>query len=334
MRYKVCIIGGSGFIGSNLTRFFLNSDYNVRIADINQPSNLSPKVEFIPCDVRNFNDVKRAVKNCDVVIHTAIIQIPTINQHKKLGYEVNFIGTQNVCKAVNESPEVKGMILSGSWHVIGERELKGNIDEGFGFRPDKVESRARLYAFSKVAQEVIVRYYDEMSDKIYGVIRMGTVLGEGMPKKTAANIFIEKGLNGEAITPFKHSMHRPMLYVDVRDICRAFEAFTRKIIHNEFEKASKSLDHVFNVYYPKPITILELAEIVKDAIIKLSNGKIVPKIEIVDTGQESFFTREDKYKISININKALKYLELEKLKHPKETINEIIKNKLAQNFKP
>lgn len=59
----------------------------------------------------------------------------------------------------------------------------------------------------------LVRLYDEMSDKIFGVIRMGTVLGEGMPKKSAANIFIDRGLKGETITPYRHSMHRPMLYV-------------------------------------------------------------------------------------------------------------------------
>ena len=35
--------------------------------------------------------------------------------------------------------------------------------------------RARLYALSKMAQEAIVRFYDEMSNKIFGIIRMGTV---------------------------------------------------------------------------------------------------------------------------------------------------------------
>jgi len=39
---------------------------------------------------------------------------------------------------------------------------------------------------------------------------------------------------------------------------------------------------VLNFVYPEPITILELAEIVRDIIIKLTNGRRVPKIEIVD----------------------------------------------------
>jgi len=79
-------------------------------------------------------------------------------------------------------------------HTIGERELRGVIDEEFGFRPDKVEDRARLYALSKIAQESVVRFYDEVSEKIFGIVRMGTVLGMLMPEKTAANLFIENGL--------------------------------------------------------------------------------------------------------------------------------------------
>lgn len=60
-----------------------------------------------------------------------------------------------------------------------------------------------------------------MSDKIYGIIRMGTVLGVGMPERPATNIFITRGLRGEPITPYKHSMYRPMLYVDIEDVCKA-----------------------------------------------------------------------------------------------------------------
>jgi len=139
------------------------------------------------------------------------------------------------------------MILASSWHTVGERELKGMINEEFGFRPDKVEDRARLYVLSKIAQESIVRSYDEVSDKIYGIIRMGTVLAEGMPEKTAANIFMERGLKGEAITPYRYSMHRLMLYVNIGDICQAFEIYAKKILSNEIVKSDNSLAHIVNV---------------------------------------------------------------------------------------
>jgi len=325
---KIAIVGGAGFIGRSLARHFAE-EFQVKVLDITSPpGDLDGLATNVLCDIRNHREIANGLDDVDLVIHTAIVQIPLINENKSLGYEVNVIGTQNVCKAVEENPNVKGMILAGSWHTVGERELKGIIDEEFGFRPDKVEDRARLYALSKIAQESIVRLYDEMSDKIYGIIRMGTVLGEGMPEKTAANIFTKRGLEGEAITPYKHSMHRPMLYVNIRDIRRAFEAYAKKILENRIEKSGNSLAHIVNVYYPEPITILELAEIVRESIIECTEGKAMPKIEILDKGIPSVFNEEDKYRISVNIQRARLFLGLKKLKSPRESIREIIRLQL------
>lgn len=230
------VVGGSGFIGGSLANY-LGRNFKIKILDVIPPRfQLGDNVSFYRCDIRRYDEVERAFKGVNLVIHAAIIQIPRINEAKRLGYEVNVIGTQNVCRAVDSLPNIKGLILTGSWHTIGERELSGVIDETFGFRPDKVEDRARLYALSKIAQESIVRFYDEMSDKVCGIIRMGTVLGEGMPEKTAANIFIERGLRGESITPYKHSMYRPMLYVDINDICKAFEIYAKKFLNQDVKK--------------------------------------------------------------------------------------------------
>ena len=243
---------------------------------------------------------------------------------------MNFLGIQNVCKAVDETPAIKGMIFSGTWHVFGERGLNGTIDETFGFRPDKVEERARLYALSKIAQEVTVRYFDEMSTKIYGLIRMATVLGEGMPEKTAANIFISKGLKGEPITPFKHSMHRPMLYVDINDICRAYDAYATKILNGEIRKEENSLAHVVNLCWPKPITIVELAYMVRDVITKLTVGKIKPRVEILDSGQPVLFEEADKEKLKVDISKVHRLLGIKRLKPPQESIEGITRNALTK----
>ena len=324
-KYVIGILGGSGFVGFSLAKHF-SSTFNVKILDVRAPKDKSFAFEF--CDVRNYEQVKETLADVDLVIHTVIIQIPLINENKRLAYEVNFVGTHNVCKAVDELTNVKGMILTSSWHTIGERGLEGVIDEEFGYRPDKVEDRARLYVLSKIAQETMVRYYDEMSNKIYGIIRMGTVLGEGMPEKTAANIFIENGLKGKPLTPFKHSMYRPMFYVDVNDVCYAFEAYARKIFEGKVKKGN-SLDHVINVYYPEPITILELAEIVRNSIAKLTNGNVVPRIEIVDQGLKSSFQENDKLKFRADISKSFKILGTDKLTHPRETIEKIIRSRLT-----
>jgi nucleoside-diphosphate-sugar epimerase len=327
--WKIGIVGGSGYVGSALAKH-LSSSFSVKIVDVIEPKHLGGNnIVFERCDVRQQKDVENALRDVDLVIHTAIVQIPKINEQKRLAYEVNILGTQNVCEVAHKISKIKGLILASSWHTIGEREIEGIINEEFGFRPDKVEDRARLYALSKIAQEVVVRYYDEMSDKIYGIVRMGTVLGEGMPEKTAANLFIESGLKGKPITPFKHSMFRPMLYVDILDACKAYENFSIKILRDEIRKQSNSLTHIVNVYYPEPVTILELAEIVKDSIIRHSHGMIQPKVEIVDTGQPNLFDIGGKKKVRVDISKAMIFLGLDKLKSPRESIDEIVSSRIG-----
>jgi UDP-glucose 4-epimerase len=333
-RSVIGITGGAGYIGSSLARYFAGF-FEVKILDVKAPrERFEAHIKFQKCDVRNCRDVKKALEDVDVVIHTSIVQIPIINEKKKLSYEVNLLGTQNVCRAVDENRRTNGLILAGSWHTIGERGLEGFIDEEFGFRPDKVEERARLYALSKIAQESIVRFYDEMSDKVFGIIRMGTVLGDGMPKTTAANIFIDNGLAGKPLTPYRHSMFRPMLYVDINDICRAYRSFARKILNRRIRKKSNSLANIYNVFYPRPFTILELAESIKGTIAEFSGGKVCPNIQIIDSGQPNLFHEDDKELIVVDVKKALNQLSLRYLTNPKKSLAKIIELRMKRTTHP
>jgi len=329
--YEIAIFGGSGFIGSSLVKY-LSDSFKVKVLDRNPVSDhIGRSVNFEFCDIRNYDDVKKGVRDVEVVINTAIVQIPLINEMKRLGYEVNVLGTQNLCEAVERVESVKGMLLAGSWHVFGERGFRGVVDEAFGFRPDKIEDRARVYTLSKIAQETVVRLFDEMSKKIYGAIRMGTVLGEAMAEETAANIFISQGLRGEPITPFRHSMHRPMLYVDVNDVCRAFEAYAKKILNNEVSKEAGSLAHVVNLVWPRPITVIELANIVRDSIMNCSLGRISPEIKIIDTGQPAVYEPDDKETIRVDIGKAKDFLGMQELSSPEKAIERIVKGRIYKS---
>lgn len=242
VEHKIGIVGGSGFVGSAIARYLVKA-FKVKIIDIERSSFKSVQAsefEFEKCDIREYYEIEKSLMDVDLVIHTAIIQLPLINEAKRLGYEANVMGTQNLCKVVDENPQIKGLILTSSWHVFGESGLSGTITEEFGFRPDKVQERARLYALCKIAQETIVRIYDELSEKIFGVVRIGTVLGEEMPRKTAANLFISHGLSGEAITPYKDSMHRPMLYIDVGDVQKGFASYAKKMLNDRVKKEGNS----------------------------------------------------------------------------------------------
>lgn len=330
MKYDVAIIGGSGFVGSSVARYISDSS-KLKILDLNPiPESIKDRVTYQRCDIRNYQEVISKLRNVELVVHTAIVQIPQINEEKRTGYEVNIRGTENICKAVERSPLTKGLLLSGSWHVFGEKGFRGVISEEFGFQPDKVEDRARLYVLSKIAQEVIVKYFGEISEKTYGIIRSATVLGENMPEGTAANIFISRGLKGLTITPYEHSMWRPMLYIDINDLCKAFYLFAKKILDNEMSNGGQNLNHVVNVTWPEPITILELANIVREQIIDVSGGKIKPSVETKNLGEPNKYSPEDKKSMPIDISKMRKFLGIEELTSPKQAIRRIIEARIAK----
>lgn len=325
--YDVAIVG-AGFVGSELARR-LCVDYDVVALDIKpEPSVLTEmNIEYRMCDIRRYDEVKSKLGKPRVVAHTAIIQIPAINETRKQGYDSNVTGTHNVCKAVEEEPETRGLILTGSWHVFGERGYTGFIDDSYGYRPDKVEERARLYVISKMVQEGIVRFYDGFAEgKIYGIIRFGTVLGENMPEKTAANLFITNGLKGLPITPYKHTMYRPMLYVSIDDVCKAFHSYVDKIISDEIGKGPSS-NHIFNLFHPEPLTVLELAQTVREAIVTCTKGKVLPEIKEVDQGLPALFTPEDKRALHVDLSDALRFFDIKELKSPKEVVFDIVRKR-------
>jgi UDP-glucose 4-epimerase len=323
MAVDVVVFGGSGFIGSSLAEHLSSFGYRVRVADLNPPKRSLENVDFRRCDVRDGLDVFACLADASVAINAAIIQIPRINEEPVLGYQVNVVGAQNICEAVARLDGVVGLVQAGTWHTIGETGLEGVVDEEFGYRPDKVEERAKIYALSKVCQESVVRLYSHMYPrKSYVVLRTGTVLGPGMPELTAASIFIRNALSGKPLTPYKHSMYRPMLFVDVEDVCKAYEVVVGMVL----EGGLRGVNNVFNVVYPEPVTVIELAEYVRQVVYEETGGRINPPIEVVDKGLPSAFIPEDKHRFQVKIDRIRELLSGYVLKHPKETLRKIVKS--------
>lgn len=313
--HTIGIVGGSGFVGASLANH-LSASFKVKVFDRKPlPEDLRKKVDFQRCDIRDYDDLREKIKNLDLVILTAIVQIPLINEDQTLGYEVNVVGAQNLCEVVNQSRSIKGLILSGSWHVL----IKS-----------KVEDRAKFYTLTKRAQETILKIYDEISDKTYAILRLGTVLGEKMPEKTAVKIFITQGLNGNPITPYKHSMYRPLFYIDINDVCKGFESFARKILNNKIKEEGGNGSHILDLAYPKSFTILDLATVVSEAIAKETKGKITPKIEIVDKGLPCLYTAQDKECMNMDVQKTRKLLGIKNMVSPKESMERIIIQRLRK----
>lgn len=69
---KICITGGAGFLGINLTRYLLAKGHKVVSIDFAEYAYPEKSiVNAILGDIRHADEVREAIKGCDVVVHAA-----------------------------------------------------------------------------------------------------------------------------------------------------------------------------------------------------------------------------------------------------------------------
>ena len=124
---KVVITGGSGFIGSHLADFLIDSDYEVVVVDnlsIGRLENISHLLEhskftFLQADITDFDAIEIVFKGADWVFHLAALAdiVPSIENPNEY-YQSNVNGTFNVLEACRKY-HVKKIIYSASSSCYG-----------------------------------------------------------------------------------------------------------------------------------------------------------------------------------------------------------------------
>lgn len=125
---KVLITGGAGFIGSHTADLLLEKGYSVCVLDSleppvhrgkKKPDYISDDIEFILGNVRNKNDVEKALRGVEVVFHLAAYQ-DYLTDFSKFAF-VNEGGTALLYEViVNKKLPIKKVILASSQAVYGE----------------------------------------------------------------------------------------------------------------------------------------------------------------------------------------------------------------------
>ena len=104
---KVIIIGGGGYVGSELTRILLKQGYKVLVYDLFIYGNTLPKdknLEIINGDIRDINLLDRTIKDIDNLIHLACISNdPSFDLNPDLGKSINFDSFEDLVKISKEN---------------------------------------------------------------------------------------------------------------------------------------------------------------------------------------------------------------------------------------
>ena len=177
---KVLVTGGAGFIGSHLVDALIGMGVKVTVLDNlsgGKLSNISTwlkdsRFKFIMGDLLNPDDIKKALKDCEIVFHLAAnpnVRIGAFNT--RIDYEQNILATYNLLEALRESTQCKNIVFTSTSAVYGEAK-KMPTPEDYG--PLKPIS---LYGASKLACEALISGYSHLFGFKSVICRLANIVG-------------------------------------------------------------------------------------------------------------------------------------------------------------
>ncbi len=204
---KVLITGISGFLGINLTRYFLSKNVEVRgidLVDFEYPE--KNKIEMLLGDIRNKSNVKKAVLNVDYVVHCAAA-LPLYSDEDI--FSTDILGTKILLEE-SWKQNVKRFVYISSTAVYGipDHHPISELDklDGVG-----------AYGISKVKAEKICENYREKG-LIVPILRPKSFVG---PERLGVfALFYDWAKSGKNFPMIGNGKNKYQL-LDVEDLCQA-----------------------------------------------------------------------------------------------------------------
>ncbi|MBI3413317.1 MAG: NAD-dependent epimerase/dehydratase family protein [Candidatus Aenigmarchaeota archaeon] len=254
---KICITGGSGFIGSNLARKLVREGHEIKIIDdmsSGSPHNIEDiksSIEFEKMSILENEKINRHFKNIDIIVHLAA-KTSIIESQKNPGVfiKTNVEGTKNVLDAC-KTAGVKMLIFSSSAAVYSEGD--GKINEKCPTEPSTV------YGDSKLRAEGLIRKICPEYEIDFCILRLFNVYGprQVLEGKYASVVpkFLASAMRNKPITVNGGRQSRDFIFVD--DVSDAFF----KVIKLKNCKGS-----TINIGTGRATKIADLAKIVKETV--------------------------------------------------------------------
>ena len=170
-KIKCAVIGGLGFLGSNLVDELNKLNYDIIIID---NKNIKQKGYF-KCDVKDYHSLRKVLSGCDYVFNFAgIADIAESKLSPEKTIELNILGTTNVLNACVKN-KVSRFIFASSMYVYSS----------FG----------SFYNATKKSSEIIIEAFNKEYGLDFTLLRYGSLYGPRAQDWNGINSFIKQIVN-------------------------------------------------------------------------------------------------------------------------------------------
>jgi UDP-glucose 4-epimerase len=272
---KMVVVGGAGFIGSNLTEALLGEGHEVHVIDSlvgGKKEQVDEKATLHEVDMRDGEAIAPIIAGADTVfLLAALPRVQFSIEHPQETNEVNIGGIVNVLKAAVDGG-VRRVVYSASSSAYGEQEIMPLV-ETMPAHP------LSPYGLQKYVGELYCRMFSEVYDIETVSLRYFNVYGKNQDPEGAYALVIGKFLkqraeggpmtitgDGEQTRDFTH----------VRDVVRA------NLLASTSEKVGQG--EVMNIGAGNNCSIKRLAELIGGPV-EYMEARLEPKNTLADSSR-------------------------------------------------
>jgi len=251
---KILITGGTGFIGSNLVRKLIESNFKVAVMSNDnikdsKIKDLIGKIEFIRLDLLNEETTNKEIKNLNpsIIVHLAASinvsrDIFTLKSVMKNNIQI----TNNIYKSCFGLKELKCIISMGSSEEYGKNKPP--------FEESQREYPVSPYSLSKTYVSYLSQYLYRNCKLPIVILRPFLVYGEYQTNDQFIPYVIKQCINNKAIDMTNGDQTRDFIYV--KDLVSA--------IMKTIENPDNCLGEIINICSGKETKVKEAALLIKE----------------------------------------------------------------------
>ena len=198
---KCLVLGGGGFIGSNLVAKLSSLGYEIRVFDLPHAQKKYPfetvgNIEWVEGNFTNPVEVESAMRGCSIIFHLISTTLPkTSNDNFSYDIESNLISSVRLLESAVRH-NVRKIIFPSSGGTVYGIPTQVPIPETHPTEP------ISSYGIGKLSIEKYLGLFNHLYGLDYCILRLANPYGEGQKVSTsqgAATIFLHKALRDETI---------------------------------------------------------------------------------------------------------------------------------------